>query len=122
MRWWHVEDMYAATYPRLVAALTLATGSRSEAEDLVQEALPASCRGGQRLASMKTLKGGFDPLRCGWRSPDGAALESPRQDCCDSGAATRERRRVVAVSASTISYRTFRCSSVRSSSFTTASG
>ena len=38
MRWWHVEDMYAATYPRLVAALTLATGSRSEAEDLVQEA------------------------------------------------------------------------------------
>jgi len=38
MGWRHIEDFYAATYPRLVAALTLATGSRSDAEDLVQEA------------------------------------------------------------------------------------
>jgi len=38
MGWRQLEDFYAATYPRLVAALTLATGSRSDAEELVQDA------------------------------------------------------------------------------------
>jgi RNA polymerase sigma-70 factor (ECF subfamily) len=33
-----VAELYAATYPRLVGALTVACGSRAEAEDLVQEA------------------------------------------------------------------------------------
>lgn len=36
--WRHVEDLYGATYPRLVATLTLVTGSRADPEDLVQEA------------------------------------------------------------------------------------
>jgi RNA polymerase sigma-70 factor (ECF subfamily) len=33
-----LDDFYAATYARLVAALTVAAGSRAEAEEVVQEA------------------------------------------------------------------------------------
>jgi DNA-directed RNA polymerase specialized sigma24 family protein len=33
-----LEDFYAASYPRLVAALTLMAGSRQDAEEVVQEA------------------------------------------------------------------------------------
>lgn len=36
--WRRIEDFYTATYPRLVGTLTLTTGSRPDAEELVQEA------------------------------------------------------------------------------------
>ena len=33
-----IAELYAATYPRLVGALTVASGSRADAEEIVQEA------------------------------------------------------------------------------------
>ena len=43
-----VAERYAATYARLVGALTVATGSRADAEEVVQEAFLSMWRSGAR--------------------------------------------------------------------------